>query len=191
MTCISLLPKVHLCLNPRDHSYSPDLPGKQPAPRNHGCLCGTHHPQSRVPLVYSRPDFRLHQEDLQVAHDALDARGDPGKRRTFCLFISNFGGAMGIPTDPPYCLVYPTCYVRDADPDHFDTHNNLAGTHLHCCICCATLQFSNDEPREHNNYSGSLILPHGASTMNGCSHLSSSHGTTMACLLILQWGSPT
>ena len=69
---------------------------------------------------------------------------------------------MGIPTDPPYCVVYPTCYVRDADPDHFDTHNNLAGMHLHCCICCATLQFSNDEPREHNNYSGSLILPHGA-----------------------------
>ena len=69
---------------------------------------------------------------------------------------------MDVPTDPPYCLVYPTCYVRDVDLDHFDTYNNPAGTHLHCCVCCATLQFSNDEPKEHTNYTRScLILPHG------------------------------
>ena len=70
---------------------------------------------------------------------------------------------MSIPTDLPYCLVYPTCYIRDADPDHFDTHNNLAGMCLHHCICCATLQFNNDKPKEHTNYAGShLILPCGA-----------------------------
>ena len=100
---------------------------------------------------------------LQAVHDVLDARGDPGKRCTFCLFVSNSGGALAIPTDPPYCLLYPTCYVRDADFDHFDTCNNLAGMYLCCCLCHATLQFSNDEPKEHNNYTGShLILPHGA-----------------------------
>ena len=33
---------------------------------------------------------------------------------------------------------------------------------LHRCICCATLQFSNDDPKEHTNYARShLILPHG------------------------------
>ena len=26
----------------------------------------------------------------------------------FCLFVSNYGGAMSIPMDPPYCLIYPT-----------------------------------------------------------------------------------
>ena len=98
--------------------------------------------------------------NLQAACDALKARGNPGKRRTFCLFVSNFGGAMSIPTDPPYCLVYPTSYVRDVDPDHFDTHNNLAGMCLHHCICHATLQYSNDKPKEHTNYTRShLILP--------------------------------
>ena len=67
---------------------------------------------------------------------------------------------MAIPTDPPYCLVYPTCYVRDVNPDHFDTHNNPAGMCLHHCVCHATLQFSNDEPKEHTNYAGGhLILP--------------------------------
>ena len=70
---------------------------------------------------------------------------------------------MAIPTDPPYCLVYPTCHIRDADPDHFDTRNNLVGTRLCCCVCHTTLQFSNDEPKECTNYTGSrLILPHGA-----------------------------
>ena len=101
--------------------------------------------------------------DLQAARDVLDARGDPGKRCTFCLLVSNFGGALAIPTDPPYCLVYPTCYVRDADLDHFDTCNNPPGTCLRHCMCRATLQFSNDKPKEHSNYTRScLILPRGA-----------------------------
>ena len=111
--------------------------------------------------------------DLQVVCDTLDAGGDHSKRSTFCLFISNFGGAMAVPTDPPYCLVYPTCYVRDADQDHFDTCSNLAGMHLHRCVCHATLQFSNDKPKECTNYAGShLICPMGLSTMIGCSQLS-------------------
>ena len=78
-------------------------------------------------------------------------------------FASNYGGAMSIPTDPPYCLIYPTSYVRDVEPDHFDTRNNLTGTHLHCCICRATLQFTNDNLNQRREYFGSqLILPLGA-----------------------------
>ena len=101
--------------------------------------------------------------DLQAAHDALKARGDPGKRHTFCLFVSNFGGTMSIPTDQPYCLVYPTSYVRDVDPDHFDSHNNLVGMCLCRCVCHTILQFNNDKPKECTKYAGShLILPHRA-----------------------------
>ena len=101
--------------------------------------------------------------ELQVVRDALKAGGDPGKRCTFYLFVSNFGGAMSIPTDQPYCLVYPTSYVRDAEPDHFDTCNNPAGMRLCHCVCRATLQFNNNKPKECTNYAGScLILPRGA-----------------------------
>ena len=111
--------------------------------------------------------------DLQVARDTLKAGGDPGKRHAFCLFVNNYSSAMSIPMDPPCCLVYPTSYVKDVEQDHFDTHNNLVGMHLHCCVCCATLQFSNDEPKERTNYARShLILPTGLSTMIGCSRLS-------------------
>ena len=103
------------------------------------------------------------QVDPQAVWDALKARGNPGKRRAFCLFVSNFGGTMSIPTDPPSCPVYPTSYVRDADPDHFDTHNNPVGMDLRYCVCRTTLQFSNDEPKECTNYARScLILPCGA-----------------------------
>ena len=101
--------------------------------------------------------------NLKVAWDALKAGGDPGNRRAFCLFVSNYGGAMSIPTDLPYCLIYPMSYVRDVEPDHFDTRNNPAGTRLHHCICRATLQYMNDDPSQCREYSGSrLILPRGA-----------------------------
>ena len=109
-----------------------------------------------VGLIVHRVESHLYAPDQTLG-------GDPGKRHTFCLFVSNFRGTMSIPTDPPYCLMYPTSYVRDMDPDHFDTCNNPAGIHLHHCICHTTLQFNNDEPKEHTNYAGScLIMPHGA-----------------------------
>ena len=69
---------------------------------------------------------------------------------------------MSIPTDPPYCLVYPTSYVKGIKLDHFDTHNSPAGMRLHHCVCRTTLQFSNNNPKERTNYIGShLILPRG------------------------------
>ena len=105
--------------------------------------------------------------DLQAVHDTLKAGGDLCKRCAFCLFVSNFGGAMSIPTDPPYCLVYLTSYVRDVVLDHFHTHNNPVGMHLCLCICHATLQFTNDNPKLLKEYSGScLILPHEAQYNN-------------------------
>ena len=101
--------------------------------------------------------------NLKVVHDALKAGGDPDKRHAFCLFVNNYGGAMSIPTDLPYCLVYPTSYVKDVELDHFDTCNNPARTCLHHCICYITLQHMNDDPSQCKEYGRScLILPHRA-----------------------------
>ena len=87
-------------------------------------------------------------------------QGDPGKRCAYCLFVDNLSGIMSVHTDSPYCLVYPSSYVKGIKLDHFDTRNSPAGMHLHHCVCCATLQFSNDDPKEHTKYIGSrLILP--------------------------------
>ena len=101
--------------------------------------------------------------DLNAVPDTLKAGGDPGKRCTFWLFVNNYGGVMSVPMDPPYCFIYPTSYVKDMELDHFNTRNNPARTHLHCCICHATLQYMNDDSHYCRAYSGScLILPHGA-----------------------------
>ena len=101
--------------------------------------------------------------DLQVAHNALKAGGDPGKRCAYCLFVDNLSSIMSIPTDTPYCLVYLTSYVKGIEPDHFNTCNSPVGTRLHHCVCCATLQFSNNDPKQRTQYVRSrLILPLGA-----------------------------
>ena len=101
--------------------------------------------------------------NLKVVRDTLKAGGDPGKRSAFCLFVNNYGGIMSVPTDLPYRSIYPISYMKDAKPDHFDTRNNPAGTCLCHCICCATIQYMNDDPCHHREYGRScLILPHGA-----------------------------
>ena len=100
--------------------------------------------------------------DLRKARDALKARCDASKRHAYCLFMDNLSGVMSVPTDPPYCLVYPTTYVKGAEPDHFDTRNTPVGTCLHHCVFRATLQFSNTDPQQRTKYRGSrLIVPHG------------------------------
>ena len=122
-----------------------------------------HHIESHLYVPDQISDFVADIEvDFKVAHDVLKAGGDPGKRHTFCLFVSNYGGEMSIPMDPSYCLIYPMSYMRDVELDHFDTCNDPARTHLHCCICHATLQHMNNDPNQHREYSGShLMLPCG------------------------------
>ena len=106
------------------------------------------------------PDIEV---DLKAAHDALEAGCDPGRRCTFCLFVNNYEGVMSVPTDMTYCLIYPMSYMKDVEPDYFNTCNNPAGTHLRHCICHATLQYMNDNPCYRRAYGGScLILPRGA-----------------------------
>ena len=146
-----------------------------------------------VGLVVHRVEFCLYTPDqildfvtdievnLKVARNTLKAGGDPSKRRAFCLFVSNYGGTMSIPTDLPYCLIYPMSYVRDVEPNHFNTHNNPAGTGLCQCICHATLQYMNDDPNKHREYARShLILPVGFSIRSDCFPRSLSCGTTQS-----------
>ena len=120
-----------------------------------------HHVNSHLYVPEKILDFVSDIEvDLKAARDALEAGHDPGRRRTFCLFVNNYEGMMSVPTDLPYCLIYPTSYVKDVEPDHFNTCNNPTRTCLHHCICHATLQYMNDDPRYHRAYGGGCpILP--------------------------------
>ena len=105
--------------------------------------------------------------DLWEVHDALKAGHNAGKRRAYCLFVDNLSGVMSVLTNPPYCLVYPTTYVKGTEPNHFNTQNSPAGTRLH--------------PSSALNMQGVTSSYHaGCSTMTDCITLSWSHRTTVA-----------
>ena len=119
--------------------------------------------------------------DLQEVHNVLKARRDTGKRHAYCLFVDNLSSIMSIPTDPPYCLVYPTTYVKGTEPDHFDTQNSPVG-HT-CTIVYAEPPCSSATliPSSALNMQGvTSSYPVGHSTMTDCIPLSWSHGTTAA-----------
>ena len=107
--------------------------------------------------------------DLQAVRDDLKAGGDPGKRRAYCLFVDNLSGAMSVPTDPPYCLVYPTSYVKGIGPDHFDIRNSPTGSA--CIIVYAAPPCSSVTmiPNSILNMSGvASSFPAGRSMTIGC-----------------------
>ena len=56
------------------------------------------------------------ESDLRVARNTLQAGGNPSKRHAYCLLVDNPSGIMPIPTDPPYCLVYPTVTSKVLNP---------------------------------------------------------------------------
>ena len=71
---------------------------------------------------------------------------------------------MAIPTNPPYCLVYPTVYNDDMeDQNQFNMAGSPSGMRTCSCICCALLQHMNKDPAHQRAYEGShLIIPCGA-----------------------------
>ena len=91
---------------------------------------------------------------------------DPGGVCFFSLLVTNFGGLMAVPTDPPYCLVYLNIYSKEVpleDQHHF---NILGGPpRLHTCssICHALVQHADWTEEHRQKYHRScLIVPWGA-----------------------------
>ena len=102
------------------------------------------------------------EADLQKVWDRHTENKDLGRVRSYSLPIANYGGVLAIPTDPPYCLVYPTVYnTGTEDQNHFNTAASPSGLHTCSCICCALLQYADMEPVHQRTYEGShLIIPH-------------------------------
>ena len=68
---------------------------------------------------------------------------------------------MAIPTNPPYCLVYPTVYSDDAeDQNHLNTAASPSGMHTHSCMCCTLLQHVHRDPVHQRTYEGNhFVIP--------------------------------
>ena len=104
------------------------------------------------------------EADLKKARDRHAQNKDPGGAHSYSLLIANYGDIMPIPTDPPYCLVYPTVYNNDTeDQNHFNTAASLLGMQTCSCMCHILLQHVDKDPVHQRTYEGScLIIPHSA-----------------------------
>ena len=73
---------------------------------------------------------------------------------------------MALPTDLPYCLVYPNIYsstIPEKDRHHFNVRGGPPGLHTCMCICCTLLQHadtSTDHRQQHHR--SHLVIPQGA-----------------------------
>ena len=106
------------------------------------------------------------EEDLKKARMKWDLGKDPGGVCSYAMLVANFSGIMEVPTDPPYCLVYPVIYSDDVDiknQNHLNTAASPPGLHTHGCICCTLLQYADLMEAHKQKYNGShLIVPRNA-----------------------------
>ena len=108
------------------------------------------------------PFVKSIEVDLKKVRDRHAQNKDPGGVHSYSLLIANHGGIMAVPTDLPYCLVYPTMYNDDTeDLNHFNTAASPSGLHTHSCICHTLLQHMDIDPVCQRTYKGChLIIPH-------------------------------
>ena len=104
-------------------------------------------------------------DDLKKARSKWAAGKDPGEACSFSMFISNFGGLTAVPTDPPYCLMYPNIYSNEVPPEdknHFNIKGGPPGLHTCTSICHTLLQHADLSEAHRQKYQGShLVIPQG------------------------------
>ena len=71
------------------------------------------------------PFIKILNNDLKKAQK----RASKSRLHTYSLLVANYRGAMVVPIEPPYCLVYPT-----------------AGMCTGACMCCILLQLADTQP---------------------------------------------
>ena len=94
--------------------------------------------QKAIPFFIKSIEVNLKKARLKQA-----AGKDPGEAHSFSMFIGNFSGLMVVPTDPPYCLMYPNIYSNEVPPkdkNHFNIMGGPPRLHTYTCICHALLQ---------------------------------------------------
>ena len=110
------------------------------------------------------PFVKSIEDDLAKARERWDHRKDIGGMHSYSLLIANSRGMMALPTEPPYCLVYPTVYDDQVvDKTHFNTKSSPSGMHTEVCMCHSLLHFTDKDPANRRKFEGShLTFPHGA-----------------------------
>ena len=103
------------------------------------------------------------EDDLKKARSNQAAGKDPGEVHSFSMFMGNFGGLIAVPTDPPYCLMYPNIYSNEVPPEdknHFNIMGGPPGLCTCACICHALLQHADLSEVHRQKYHGSHLAIH-------------------------------
>ena len=106
------------------------------------------------------------EDDLKKARSKQAAGKNQGEAHSFSMLVSNFGSLMAVPTDPPYCLMYPNIYSNKVPPEDKNHFNVEGGPPRLCtctCICHTLLQHADLSEAHRQKYHGScLVIPWGA-----------------------------
>ena len=80
---------------------------------------------------------------------------------SYSLLVTNYWSVMALPTEPPFCLMYPTIYGAEAeDKTHFNTKSSPLGMCTNVCMCRSLLQLMDKDPANRRAFDGShLIVP--------------------------------
>ena len=129
------------------------------------------------------------EQDLEKVRQRCDVGKDPGGVHSYAMLVANFGCTIAVPTDPPYCPVYPIVYNDNVTAQN-QNHFNTAGSPSEMCTCdlmCHALLQQADLTEAHKwKYDGScLIVPCGAQYKTWC------HIITGGCSLTTTAGNPT
>ena len=104
------------------------------------------------------PFVKSIEEDLAKVRDRRAHCKDAGRACPYTLLVANYGGIMAIPTDPPYCLMYPTMYNDSVeDQTHFNTVASPSGMCTHVCMCHSLLQLADKDPINRRTFEGSHL----------------------------------
>ena len=87
------------------------------------------------------------ESDLAKVRDRHAHEKSIGRAHSYSLLVGNYGGAMALPTELPYCLVYPTTYDDEAeDKAHFNTAASPSGMPTDVCMCHSLLHLMDKDP---------------------------------------------
>ena len=101
-------------------------------------------------IQYIEADLKQTKQKHKVSSSAL-------REQSYCMFVANIRGIMALPTDLPYCLMYPNIYSSTLHEDrhHLNIGGGPPGVGTCRCMCHALLQQTNLSVYHRQQHHGS------------------------------------
>ena len=97
------------------------------------------------------------ESDLKQVREMCKQGREVSHMQSYTCLMANYGGMMALPTDPSYCLMYPTVY----------TTGSPLGLCTKACVCHSLLHLMDMDPMNRQQFKGScLLVLHGAQYKN-------------------------